>query len=151
MTNKLFKNVLRFSVFFIALTACVVFLSMTSYAAGGEDTQYSISIDVSSNIINLDSERWGDIRIFTSVRYSLYAANGHKIFVYFNESNTSVENIRASRDSLGNLILRFSLEDLMVLESKLRPNELNDVEVVVSMDNGDEYIGETKVFLNMKR
>jgi hypothetical protein len=84
------------------------------------------------------------------LRYSLYASNGHSIFVYFNESD-SVENIRPTRDSLGNLILRFGLEDLLAIEDWLRPHDSNEVTVVVSMDNGDEYIGHCEVYLTIKK
>jgi len=92
----------------------------------------------------------GDIRIQTNMRYSFFATNGHSIFIYFNDSD-SVENIRPTRDSLGNLILKFSLEDLMAIESWLRSNDVNDVKVVVSMDDGDEYIGHSDVYINKKR
>ena len=144
------KKILVLSLFIIGMSAVVFFLPMTSYGAGGENAQYFIDIDVSPNIINIESERWGDIRILTNMRYSFFATNGHSIFIYFNESD-SVENIRATRDSLGNLILKFSLEDLMVLESWLKPNNVNDVKVVVSMDNGDEYIGQGEVHITKKR
>jgi hypothetical protein len=144
------KKILVLSLFIIGMSAVVFFLPMTSYGAGGENAQYFIDIDVSPNIINIESERWGDIRILTNMRYSFFATNGHSIFIYFNESD-SVENIRATRDSLGNLILKFSLEDLMVLESWLKPNNVNDVKVVVSMDNGDEYIGQSEVLITKKR
>lgn len=145
--TKIIRNVFL-CVFLVA--AGILIASAMSYALGGEDDVYSISIDVSSNIINLESERWGDVRIYTSVRYSLYAANGHSIFVYFNDSD-SVENVRPSRDSLGNLILRFSLEDLLDLDGWLKPHASNEVMVVVSMDNGDEYIGYGEVYLTIKK
>jgi len=123
---------------------------MMSFGIGTDESQYSIAIDVSPNIINIESERWGEIRIRTDMRYSFFAANGHSIFVYFNESD-SVENIRPTRDSLGNLILKFCLEDLLVLESWLKPNSTNDVRVVVSMDNGDEYVGQGEVYFTKKK
>lgn len=150
MSARLTKSIWSFFLCIFVVSACMLFLSAMSYALGGEDDVYSINIDVSSNIINLESERWGDVRIYTSVRYSLYATNGHNIFVYFNGSD-SVENIRPSRDSLGNLILRFSLEDLLAIESSLKPHGSNEVMVVVSMDNGDEYIGYGEVYLTIKK
>lgn len=144
------KNVLVLSLFCLGISAFTIFLPVTSYAAGGDAAELTMGVDVSPNIINIESERWGDIRIFTDLRYSLYAANGHSIFVYFNDSD-SVENIRATRDSLGNLILKFSLEELLVLESYLKPQDTNSVKVVVSMDNGDEYTGWSDVYITKKK
>ena len=144
------KRILVLSAYLVGVSVLVFSLPMTSVGAEVEDAQINIGIDVSPNIINIESERWGDIRILTDVRYSSYAANGHSIFVYFNGSD-SVENIRATRDSLGNLIVKFSLEDLLVLESWLKPNAANDVRVVVSMDNGDEYVGQSEVYITKKR
>jgi hypothetical protein len=144
------KNVLVLSLFFIGMSALVVFFPTASYGAVGDDAQYTIGVDVSPNIINIESERWGDIRILTDMRYSFYAANGHSIFIYFNDSD-SVENIRATRDSLGNLILKFSLEDLLDLESWLKPNNTNIVKAVVSMENGDEYTGQSDVYITKKK
>ena len=144
------KNVLVLSLCFLGLSAFTIFLPVTSYAAGGDAAELTMGVDVSPNIINIESERWGDIRIFTDLRYSLYAANGHSIFGYFNDSD-SVENIRATRDSLGNLILKFSLEELLVLESCLKPQDTNSVKVVVSMDNGDEYTGWSDVYITKKK
>ena len=150
MTLVELKKIVAGSLFIIAMSAFLFFLPVTSYGASGENAQYFIGIDVSPNIINIDSQRWGEIRILTNMRYSFYATNGHSIFIYFNDSD-SVENIRATRDSLGNLILKFSLEDLLVVESWLRPNDTNEVKVVVSMDNGDEYAGLGEVYINKKR
>ena len=144
------KKILVLSVYLIGMSAFVLFLPMTSVGTEVEDAQFNIGIDVSPNIINIESERWGDIRILTDVRYSSYAANGHSIFIYFNGSD-SVENIRATRDSLGNLILKFSLEDLMVLENWLKPNAVNDVKVVVVMDDGDGYTGQGEVYITKKK
>jgi len=144
------KKILVISLFLTGLSAFAFVLPLTSYGAGGQEAQYFIGIDVSPNIINIDSERLGEIRILTNMRYSLFATNGHSLFIYFNESD-SVENIRATRDSLGNLVLKFSLEDLMVIESWLKPNDVNDVKVVVSMDNGDEYAGQGEVNIAKKR
>ena len=144
------RKILAMSIVFMAMSVAVFFLPMKSYGAGGEDVQYPMGIDVSPNIINIESERYGEIRILTDMRYSFYAASGHSIFVYFNGSD-SVENVRATRDSLGNLIVKFQLEDLLVIENWLKPNNVNAVKVVVSMDNGDEYMGESDVYVNKKR
>jgi len=144
------KKFLALSLFFFGMSAIVFFLPMTSYGDGGENAQYFIGIDVSPNIINIESQRWGEIRILTNMRYSFYATNGDSIFIYFNDSD-SVENIRATRDSLGNLILKFSLEDLLALESCLKPNDTNKVKAVVVMENGDEYTGEGEVYITKKR
>lgn len=145
-----FKKILVLSLFFSGMSVVLFTLPLMSYGTGGENAQYFIDIDVSPNIINIESERWGDIRILTNMRYSFFATNGHSIFIYFNDSD-SVENIRATRDSLGNLILKFSLEDLMAVESWLKSNSANDVKVVVSMDNGDEYSGQGEVYITRKR
>lgn len=144
------KKILVLSLVFFGMSAAAFFLPMMSYGAEGEIAQYSLGIDFSPNIINIESERYGEIRILTDMRYSFFATYGHSIFIYFNGSD-SVENIRPTRDSLGNLILKFSLEDLLVLESWLRPNDVNAVKVVVSMDNGDEYMGQDDVYITKKR
>lgn len=144
------KKFLVLSLFFIGMSAFVFLLPTTSCGAGGENAQYFIGIDVSPNIINIESQRWGEIRILTNMRYSFYATNGDSIFIYFNDSD-SVENIRATRDSLGNLILKFSLEDLLALESCLKPNDTNKAKAVVVMENGDEYTGQGEVYITKKR
>jgi hypothetical protein len=109
-----------------------------------------MGVDVSPNIINISSERGGEIRIFTDMRYSAFIADGDSVFIYFNGSDT-VENIRATRDSWGNLILKFNLEDLLALETFLVPDAFNDVEVVVVMNNGDAYSGLDEVYLADKQ
>lgn len=142
------KKFLVLSVLFIGMSAFV--LPGMSHGAGGDGAQYLLGIDVSPKSINIESEREGDIRILTDMRYSFFVTSGHSIFIYFNDSD-SVENIRATRDSLGNLILKFSLEELLFLEDWLKPNTVNDVKVVVSMDNGDEYMGQGEVIITRKR
>jgi hypothetical protein len=121
-----------------------------SYTAGADE--YSIGVDVSPNIINIASERLGDIRVFTDMRYSAFIANEGIAFIYVNGYEDSVENIRATRDSLGNLILKFSLEYLLVLgaeeeEEVLLVDDINEFEVVVSYNDGDEYEGTGEVLL----
>lgn len=150
MSARLTKSIWSVFLCVFVVTAGMLFLSSVSYARGGAEEEYPISVNVSPNIINLESERWGDVRIYTSMRYSLYATDGHSIFVYFNDS-VSVENIRPTRDSLGNLILRFTLDDLLAIKDYLRPHDSNDVTVVVSMDTGAEYFGQSEAYLTIKR
>jgi hypothetical protein len=144
------KRISALLLFFSGMSALVFLLPMTSYGTAGGENPYSMDIDVSPNIINIESLRRGDIRILTKLRYSMFVEYGQSIYIYFNDSN-SVENISPSSDSLGNLILRFSLEELLVIESNLRLNSLNDVTVVVVMDNNDEYIGHDETYIATKR
>ena len=132
------------SVLFTAITVFVLSLPLICYGA-----EYSITVDVSPNIINIESQRLGEIRIFTNMKYSTFTAADGDSFIYFNESD-SVENIRATRDSWGNLILKFDLEDLLAVEDSLKPNESNDVLVVLVM-NGDEYSGYSEVLIVDKK
>ena len=141
MKRAIFNRVATLSFFCIAVAAIALYLPLTCHGA-----EYSMGIDVSPNIINISSERVGEIRIFTDTRYSAFIADGDSVFIYFNGSDT-VENIRATRDSWGNLILKFNLEDLLALETYLVPDAFNDVEVVVVMNNGDEYSGLGEVYL----
>lgn len=113
--------------------------------------EYTLSFDFSPNIINLAGERFGDIRVSTRMRYSFFVANGDSIFMYFNGCEESVPNIRATRDSLGNLILRFSLDNLLIVKNCLVSDAFNEAKVVITMTNGDEYIGEGEVFMNDKK
>jgi hypothetical protein len=113
--------------------------------------EYDLGVDFSPNIINVESERLGAIRVLTNVRYSSFVADGDSMFIYFNGCVDSVPNIRATRDSLGNLILRFSLGDLLSVEDCLFMNEDNSFVAVITMDNGDEYIGEGEVYITEKQ
>jgi hypothetical protein len=142
MNKAVSKRIGALSYCFIAMMMLLVYSPAICYGA-----EYSIGVDVSPNIINIASERGGEIRVFTNLRYSAFVADGESAFIYFNESVDSVPNIWASRDCWGNLILRFSLEDLLTLGASLLPDEDNDVEVVVVMNNGDEYSGEAEVYL----
>lgn len=129
---------------------CIAVISFSLYSpmvCHGAD----LYVDFSPNIINISSERWGDIRILTGMRYSFFVGNGDSIFLYFNDSPESVQNIRATRDSLGNLILRFSLDDLLMLKDYLLSDAFNDAVVVITMTNEDEYIGEGQVYINDKK
>lgn len=109
--------------------------------------EYDLFVDFSPNIINISSARFGDIRVLTGMRYSSFVANGDSIFIYFNGCSNSVPNIKATRDSLGNLILRFSLDDLLIEQSCLESDVYNYTQVVITMGNGDEYIGEGEVYI----
>jgi hypothetical protein len=119
------------------MVLCALYLPITCYG------QEALEVEFSPNIVNIDSERWGEIRILTDMRYSFYIANKAEepLFIYFNDSLDSVQNIRATRDSLGNLILKFDLDNLLDVEVDLLLDELNVAEVVVVTENGVEYIG----------
>lgn len=145
MDRAIIKKIGMLCIFFITLTTFALYLPLTCHG-----DEYPMGVDVSPNIINLASQRVGEIRIYTNMRYSNYIANGDSIFIYFNGSD-SVENIRATRDSLGNLILKFDLEDLLGLDSFLLANAYNEVEVVVVMKNEDEYSGLGEVYLTDKQ
>ncbi|MGD8848020.1 MAG: hypothetical protein PVI54_21035 [Desulfobacteraceae bacterium] len=103
--------------------------------------QYPLEVDFSPKIINISSIRNGDIRVFTDMRYATFIANGSSIFIYFNGGNESVPNIQATRDSLGHLILRFTLEDLLAVLADLVVDDFNEADVVLVMNSGDEHIG----------
>jgi len=145
MNKTILKKIGMLSFFCVALSTFALQLPVTCY---GEE--YSLFIDSSPNIINIASERNGEIRLFTEMKYSFFTSNGGEAFIYFNDSE-SIENIRATRDSLGNLILKFNLEDLLALETFLVPDAFNDVEVVVVMNNGDAYSGLDEVYLADKQ
>ena len=136
MKKAILKRICLLSVLCIAMMSFLLHFSMTCY--GDED---SMEVDFSPKIINIESERLGEIRVFTNVSYSAFVADGDSIFIYFNGSVDSVQNIRATRDSWGNLILRFNLEDLLALEDDLLVDDFNIVDVVVVMKDGNEYSG----------
>jgi hypothetical protein len=145
MNRAISKKIGILSIFCIAIMTFALSLPLTCYGA-----EYSMGINFSPNIINIASQRVGEIRVFTDMRYSAFVTNGDSVFIYFNGSDT-VENIRATRDNWGNLILKFNLEDLLALESFLVTDDFNDVEVVVVMNNGDEYAGLDEVYLADKK
>ena len=134
------------SVFCIAITALAFHMPMTCQ---GQD--FTLTVEFSPNIINIESIRLGEIRILTNMRYSFYIADGDSIFIYFNESLDSVQNIRATRDSLGNLILRFAMEDLLDRKGDLNTDGFNDAEVVIVMNSGVEYSATDEIFINAKQ
>ena len=147
MNRAIFKKIGIPCIFCIAVMIFALYIPLTCYG-----DEYSMRVDFSPNIINIASERLGEIRVFTNVRYSAFVEDGHSIFIYFNGGIDSVPNIRATRDSWGNLILRFSLDDLLAVESDLLVDVLNNADVVVVMDNGDEYSGfDDEVYLSDKK
>jgi hypothetical protein len=137
MNKVIFKKIGMLSIFCIAVMTFALSLPLTCYA---------MSINFSPNIINIASERGGEIRVFTDMRYSTFVTDGDSVFIYFNGSDT-VENIRATRDCWGNLILKFYLEDLLALENFLVADDFNDVEVVVVMNDGAEHSGSGEVYI----
>lgn len=139
MKKNIFKRVCLLSVFFVVMTAFAVHLPTKCY---GE----TMRVEVSPNIINIDAQRLGEIRIFTDLRYANYDFYGDdcdsEVFVYVNDLNDSVENIRPTRDSWGNLILKFNLEDLLNVEGLMDSliidgNNTFTVVVIKSDDTGD--------------
>lgn len=131
------------SVLCIAMILFALYLPTTCYG------QEALDVEFSPNMINIDSGRVGQIRILTGMRYSFYAANKAEepLFIYFNDGEESVQNIGASSDSLGNLILRFNLADLLDVEEDLFVDELNVAEVVVVTDDDTEYVGEAEILI----
>ncbi len=131
---------------------CIAIISFALYSPiVCHGAEYDLDVDFSPNIINISSERLGDVRVLTGMKYSNFVANGDSLFIYFNECLDSVPNIKATRDSLGNLILRFSLEDLLKVQSCLDGDVYNYPEVVITMENGDEYVGEGEVYITGKQ
>jgi len=139
MKKYVVKKICSLTIFIFIISACSLYFPISSCYAN------DLEIDVSPNIVNIASERVGSIRIFTAFRYSTYVSGGEAVFVYFNGHINSVENIQTTRDSLGNLILKFSLDDLLALAESLYADADNDVQVVISMYNGDEYSGGSTV------
>ena len=145
MNVTVIKKIGVISVFCIALSTFALYFPMICH---GE-----IRIEASPNIINIDGQRLGDIRIFTNLRYANYdfygADSDSEVFIYINpiagEVSESIANIVPGRDSWGNLILRFGLEDLLEKENLLNIDDYNTLQVVVIKKEGDtpvEYIGQ---------
>lgn len=141
MKKYVVKKICSLTIFIFIISAFSLNFPISCYAY-----DYELEIDVSPNIVNIASERVGSIRIFTAFRYATYVSYGCEVFVYFNDHSDPVENIHTTRDSLGNLILKFSLEDLLALEGPLYTEKDNDVKVVITM-NEDEYNGESMLEL----
>ena len=142
--NRSVRN--KIGLAFVFCMAITVFALQAPTVCRGED----LTFEFSPNNITLSAERLGEIRILTGMRYSFFTANEGTPFLYFNECSPSVENIKASRDSLGNLILRFSLEDLLALEECLINDFFNKAKLVITLNNGTEYIGYGEIYLNAK-
>ena len=128
---------------------CIAIISFALYSPMVCHGAEYLYVDFSPNIINISSERLGDVRVLTGMEYSNFLADGGSPFIYFDDC--SVPNIKATRDSLGNLILRFSLEDLLNVQICLESGFYNDTKVVITMENGDEYIGEGGVYITGKQ
>jgi hypothetical protein len=136
MTRTISKKITVVSVFYMAMVAFALLMPVLCYGA-----EYELEADFSPKIINIASNRTGEIRVLTNLSYAAFIAEGDSIFIYFNGGNESVPNIRATRDSLGHLVLRFTLEDLLVVEPALEVDGFNNANVVLVMRSGDEYIG----------
>ena len=143
MNRAILKEFGMPSVLCIAMILFALYLPMTCYG------QEALDVEFSPNMINIDSERVGQIRILTGMRYLFYNANKAEepLFIYFNDSEESVQNIGATSDSLGNLILRFNLVDLLDVEGDLYVDELNVAEVVVVTESGNEYVGAAEILI----
>ncbi|MCJ7582818.1 MAG: hypothetical protein MUP98_20055 [Candidatus Aminicenantes bacterium] len=137
-----------FTVFLFVLLLSLSSASSMNIETTGEGNPLTIDIEVSPYIINIESNRFGEIRIFTNLSYSFYMTDGVSISIYINDSGP-ILNIRPTRDSWGNLILKFDLSELEKLD--LATNATNAVNVVVMMRNGDEYIGWGDAYISTKK
>lgn len=133
------RNSNKIGVVSIVCLAVTMFALMAPLVCHAD--QYPLEAEFSPNIINIASSHYGDIRVLTDMSYATFVAEGDSIFIYLNGSGESVPNIQATRDSLGHLILRFTLEDLLVVASDLLVDDFNTADVVLVMDNSDEYAG----------
>jgi len=107
---------------FLVLLVTAAFFSLPCHA--------DMMVQVNPNIINIDANRYGDIRILTNLRYSVYRNDTVSIFV--NDCQNSVAPISKTSDSLGNLILKFQLQALLSTEGlSLNIDAANTFEVVV--------------------
>jgi hypothetical protein len=147
MNKTFYGKLCRYSVICLALT-----IMMFQFPGISRGAEYTMEVDVSPNIINIASERYGEIRIWTNLRYSTYIGNSSYATIFFNESD-SVENIRATSDSLGNLILKFSIEDLLALNDDLPVLLIqadNEVKVIVGIGE-DTFTGYGSVYIVGKK
>ena len=121
---------------------CMVVMAFASaMPLSSHAEEFPLEANFSPKIINIASNRSGEIRVLTNLSYSTFVADGDSMFIYFNGGSNSVPYIHATRDSLGHLILRFTLEDLLAVESDLEVDSFNNALVVLVMRSGDEYIG----------
>ncbi len=133
------RNSKKIGMGFIAFMAVAMFALMMPLVCHAET--YPLEAEFSPNIINIASSHYGEIRVLTDMSYATFIAEGDGIFIYFNLGSESLPNIQATRDSLGHLILRFALEDLLAVASDLLVDDFNIADVVLVMTNGDEYAG----------
>lgn len=136
MTDTISRKIGAVSIFCMAMMTLALVMPLICYG-----DEYPLEADFSPKIINIESNHLGDIRVLTDMSYSAFVVGGDSIFIYFNGGNDSVPNIRATRDSLGHLILRFVLEDLLAVGNDLVIDGFNNADVVLVMSNGDEYKG----------
>jgi hypothetical protein len=136
MTGTNSKKIGAASIFCMAIITFALVMPLICYG-----DEYPLEVDFSPKIINIASNHLGDIRVLTGMSYAAFIADGDSIFLYFNDGSSSVPNIVATRDSLGHLILRFTLEDLLAVRADLKVDAFNNTNVVLVMRNGDEYIG----------
>ena len=101
MTGTISRKTGVLYVFCMAMMAFALVMPLMCYG-----DEYPLEVDFSPKIINIDSNRSGEIRVLTNLSYATYVADGDSIFIYFNSGNDSVPNIKATRDSLGRLILK---------------------------------------------
>jgi hypothetical protein len=134
--KRIFSKSGGVSVFCMVVMAFAIAMPLLGYAE-----EYPLEADFSPKIINIASNRTGEIRVLTNLSYATFVADGDSIFIYFNGGSNSVPYIQATRDSLGHLILRFTLEDLLTVQSDLEVDSFNNALVVLVMRSGDEYIG----------
>ncbi|MFC1524424.1 hypothetical protein ACFL6N_06495 [Thermodesulfobacteriota bacterium] len=152
MKNLLLKYLSSLTVLLLALAAFTFQLPGTCLGA-----DYELIVNASPNIINIESERWGEIRIFTRMSYAKYQLYGAGAFIYFNVNDISecdsIDGIRATRDSWGNLILKFHLEDIRANDCPINPGEYNTIKVVLLLEINEQiyqYSGESHVYIVTK-
>ena len=76
MNRSVSKKLGILSFFCIAIMTIALYLPLTCYGAG-------MTVDFSPKIINIDSQRWGEIRVYTDMRYSSFVANGGIAFAVY--------------------------------------------------------------------
>ena len=129
--------------------ACLVPVACTLFMFSAANCQ-AFTVDMSPYTINVDSNRIGEIRVYTNLSYAGFIKNNGAAFIYFNECPTSIDPITATRDSNGNLILKFTLGDLLDDQNGyLQVGEENLVKVVISTTTGEDE-GYGSVYLTSK-
>lgn len=126
----------------LILFITILFAGLPCYA--------DMTVEVSPNIINIDANRLGEIRVYTNLSYSTY--RNCDVFIYVNFGPDSIENIVKTRDSLGNLILKFELEDLLALQDQLEIDAENVFDVAVVVDENTILQGtDSQVYIMNKK